>query len=181
MLTLSSLYHSISISLELTSAGGFLKLIQQSDCVWVRQDINWTPNLFIGRKNGNCKRNVGLLSWYRTKYFISDICAAYNWGDRRLYLSQFYPCVSGMTLLSPALLPIYWALPRCLAWLGDPAASSDFCDRRETGVTTVTSRVAIITRDPCVPVTSHTQSVTDIQNLIIILYCIYNTLPFMLG
>ena len=78
MLTCSaSLYHSISISLELTSdAGGFLKLIQQSDCVWVRQDINWTPNLFIGRKNGNCKRNVGLLSGYRTKYFISDISAA---------------------------------------------------------------------------------------------------------
>ena len=52
-----SMDHSISTSLELTSAGGFLKLIQQSDCVWVRADINWTPNLFIGRKNGNCKRN----------------------------------------------------------------------------------------------------------------------------
>ena len=52
-----SMDHSISISLDLTSAGGFLKLIQQSDCVWVRADINWTPNLFIGRKNGNCKRN----------------------------------------------------------------------------------------------------------------------------
>ena len=52
-----SMDHSISISLDLTSAGGFLKLIQQSDCVWVGADINWTPNLFIGRKNGNCKRN----------------------------------------------------------------------------------------------------------------------------
>ena len=49
-----SMDHSISTSLALTSAGGFLKLIQQSDCVWVRADINWTPNLFIGRKNGNC-------------------------------------------------------------------------------------------------------------------------------
>ena len=57
-----SLY--LSTSLELTSASGeFLKLIQQSDCVWVQPDINWTPDLFIGRKNGNCKKNIGLLSW----------------------------------------------------------------------------------------------------------------------
>ena len=66
-----SLY--LSTSLELTSAEEFLKLIQQSDCVWVQPDINWTPDLFIGRKNGNCKKNIGLLSWYRTKYFISDV------------------------------------------------------------------------------------------------------------
>ena len=57
-----SLY--LSTSLELTSASGeFLKLIQQSDCVWVQPDINWTPDLFIRRKNGNCKKNIGLLSW----------------------------------------------------------------------------------------------------------------------
>ena len=55
MLTLS-LDHSTS--LELTSAGEFLKLIQQSDCVWVQPDINWTPDLFIGRRNGNCKKKI---------------------------------------------------------------------------------------------------------------------------